>query len=58
MHTMPAALTPPVEGVDEDLSVPRTSYEPTQTAAASKKRKVICFSGMILPSVPIEMYSS
>ncbi|OBT99637.2 hypothetical protein VE01_02223 [Pseudogymnoascus verrucosus] len=44
MHTMPSALTPPVEGENEDLSVPRTSYQPTQTDAASKKRKVICFS--------------
>ncbi|KFY26315.1 hypothetical protein V493_04167 [Pseudogymnoascus sp. VKM F-4281 (FW-2241)] len=44
IHTMPTALTPPVEGENEDLSVPRTSYEPTQTSAASKKRKVIIFS--------------
>jgi hypothetical protein len=44
---MPAAITPPATPqVTKELSVPKTSYLPTQNPEmAHKKRKIICFSG-------------
>jgi hypothetical protein len=44
---MPAAITPPAApAVKKELSVPKTSFLPTQnTEMAHKKRKIICFSG-------------
>lgn len=46
---MPIAVTPPAVHIKENLAVPKTSYLPTRTEAASKKRKIICFSGMMTP---------
>jgi hypothetical protein len=43
---MPAAITPPAIPITKDLSVPKTSFLPTQNLdMANTKRKIICFSG-------------
>lgn len=58
---MPAAVTPPAVSV-KDLSVPKTSYMPTQNLGLlDTKRKIICFSGtflLICRSPPITLSRS
>lgn len=49
---MPVAVTPPAVTV-KDLSVPKTSFTPTQNLhTLNTKRKIICFSGTHADSFP------